>query len=332
MTYAQNLASLGNLFSTQPLAMRNLLINGDFRVAQRQALAANTSGWPIDHWSFQCGAGGGSMSVSATRTAAGFDRQRYWMRINHSVTSPGAAATVNLRQKIEGVDTYAGGQITVSFMGDCSVAGTVHVAMYQDFGTGGSPSALVAIPSVAVNMTPGRKLYTATFTIPTIVGKTIGTNGDDALVLWIFTCAGATVASTYNLNGGAAFNASTGSYYFGMIQAEMGNVATQFEQRPYALELQMCQRYYEPFLIQQQLGTVYSNGFVGTNPIMFKATKRNASYSISVSGLSQTGGLTSIGFSGNNYPSTDSCGLVFTTSASSGVGILVYNVVFDNEF
>jgi hypothetical protein len=64
--------------------------------------------------------------------------------------------------------------------------------------------------------------------LPSITGKTLGTNGDD--------------------NVSFAFRApsnAVGTWNIASIQVEAGSVATPFEVRPFATELALCQRYYE---------------------------------------------------------------------------------------
>ncbi len=63
---------------------------------------------------------------------------------------------------------------------------------------------------------------------------------------------GAIADSTINLNGSGfgivkmSSQYSVGHYLeFTNVQLEEGSIATPFEQRPYGLELSLCQRYYE---------------------------------------------------------------------------------------
>lgn len=71
-----------------------------------------------------------------------------------------------------------------------------------------------------------------------------GGSGVDEVVSWTFTVDG-TAASTNTclvLVLQAESNAS--DVYMYQVQLEEGSVATPFEQRPYGLELSLCQRYY----------------------------------------------------------------------------------------
>jgi hypothetical protein len=42
------------------------------------------------------------------------------------------------------------------------------------------------------------------------------------------------------------------------VQLEIGSVATPFEQRPYGMELALCQRYYQTLSYGQSIGQFYS--------------------------------------------------------------------------
>ena len=120
--------------------------------------------------------------------------------------------------------------MTVSFA--CTVYGnpiSVSVILRQYFGTGGSPSAYVDTAIGAVTLAATATLYNFSLTgaVPTIAGKTLGTNGDDyAEVIFLFPSG-----TTFTLN---LWN----------VQAEDGVYATPFELRPKGIEKMLCQRYF----------------------------------------------------------------------------------------
>ena len=67
-----------------------------------------------------------------------------------------------------------------------------------------------------------------------------------------------------------------GSYRFGRFQLEEGSVATPFEQRPYGLELSLCQRYYaknsgHSWLDNSTTANAYSGGY-GEFPVDMRTT------------------------------------------------------------
>lgn len=245
MTTSQNLSNLSQLFSTTPLPFRNKLINGNFDIWQR-GVSASAAGYLADRWCLYTGGTG----VALTTGRGGFPigdsgisvtpSRYYWYT---TITNGGDSTNgvVVVTQKIEGVDSLRG-KITVSFGAATSAGQKIAVNVFQNFGTGGSPSA--AVQCTPQQITPpaafGINRYTMTFDLPSTSGKTLGSNGDDNIEI------------AFYFSGGTAFNSKTGTigiqtgtFYLAAVQVETGPVATPMEQRPIALELQLCQRYYQ---------------------------------------------------------------------------------------
>src|SRR5690606_33394960 len=59
-------------------------------------------------------------------------------------------------------------------------------AFFQNFGTGGSPSTGVQVSAQNASLTTSWQRFDLTFDIPSISGKTLGTNNDDLLLLVFF--------------------------------------------------------------------------------------------------------------------------------------------------
>lgn len=217
---------------------KNAIINGNFDIWQRGTsgtLAASSSfqyasadrwGWTTD------GSAYGTRTISQQSFTLGQtevpNNPKYFCRFNQSVAPTGATFSV-FGQRIESVSTFAGQQVTVSFWAKASSSTTLtQYQLEQRFGSGGSPSAgvITVCASTVVIGTTWTK-YTATVTLPSVSGKTLGTNGDDNLSL-IF------VPSTPN---------GTFTIDIAQVQLERGPVATTFERRPIGTELGLCQRY-----------------------------------------------------------------------------------------
>jgi hypothetical protein len=92
----------------------------------------------------------------------------------------------------------------------------------------------------------------------TIAVDTAGTwlydNGIGFIVMWAIACgstfqtaAGAWTAGNYlaTANQVNALDNVANDFKLALVQLEAGSTATTFEQRPYSVELAMCQRYYE---------------------------------------------------------------------------------------
>lgn len=62
---------------------------------------------------------------------------------------------------------------------------------------------------------------------------------------------------------------------FSRVQLELGDTATEFEYRPFGLELLLCQRYFEVVPMSGSVGVTYTaNGDTRSAPIPYKVTKR----------------------------------------------------------
>ena len=226
-----------------PLAgMRNAIINGNFDIWQR-GTSFTLAEYGADRWL--------NASVGSTHTAtrqaftlgqtAVPGEPTYFCR-TVVVTSSGASNYAILVQRIEDVRTFVGQQVTVSFWAKVDSTKNIAVELGQDFGTGGSsPSAQVrAIGTTKVSIGTSWQKVTVTATVPSISGKTLGTNGDSYLALTLWFDAG----SDWNTSTDS-LGQQSGTFDIAQVQVEPGPVATPFERRPIGTELALCQRYYE---------------------------------------------------------------------------------------
>ncbi|MDD3157027.1 hypothetical protein [Anaeromusa sp.] len=132
-----------------------------------------------------------------------------------------------ISQRIESVRTLAGKKATFSFYAQASADGTpMSVNFRQCFGTGGSSDVLGTLKTLA--LTSGFKKYAFTFDIPSVADKTI--NSINSYLEVYFQ-----LPNDY----------SNLQVDFALVQLEEGASATDFEFRHHALELMLCQRYYE---------------------------------------------------------------------------------------
>jgi hypothetical protein len=236
-----------------PLAgFRNRIINGNFDIWQRGA-SFTASDYGADRW-LHARVG---TTQSATRQAFTLGQTdvpgepTYFCRTVVSSVA-GAGNFCLLAQPIEDVRTFAGQQITVSFWAKSDATKNIAVNMVQVFGTGGSPSANVGISGTKISVGTTFQKVTVTATLPSISGKTLGTNNNSALNLNIWFDAG----STYN-GDTDSLGQQSGTFEIAQVQIEPGPVATPFEQRPIGAELALCQRYYE---VIQDRDSVWING------------------------------------------------------------------------
>lgn len=212
---------------------RNKIINGDFAIAQRgTSVALSSTGYSLDRWLVAmngqtCTASRAGGSVGNTSVG------KYYGQFAFSGTG-GSAGFVS--QKIEGVETLNGETVTLSFYIADTVDTTVTVYLRQNFGTGGSPSANV---DTTVNITgitnafAGKGYVKLTLNLPSIAGKTLGTNGDDCLQL-IFQSS---TSSAHTLSLGLV----------SLVEGDATGEAEPFSKRHPQQELALCQRYYQTF-------------------------------------------------------------------------------------
>ncbi|HET7713380.1 MAG TPA: hypothetical protein VFK94_03105 [Patescibacteria group bacterium] len=220
---------------------RNVIRNGDMGVAQRGGGAVNTTqARTVDGWLMVFSGGGCQHIRSALTVGSSITDALYTLKTD--ITGQSAAGDFfQTVHRIEGVRTYAGKQVTLSFIARTSV-GTpkIGVEIEQSFGTGGAPSAIVTTAISAITISTTLTKYSLTFTVPSISGKILGTNNDDYLAINLWMSAGATYAaraSNIGIQNVTALEITD-------VQLEAGSVATAFERLPQQVQLAWCQRYF----------------------------------------------------------------------------------------
>lgn len=222
---------------------KNAVINGNFSIWQRGTGFSQTATYTADRWLIAPGTGG-SPAVTITRQAHTLgqalipNEPTYFYRWVQGAQA--TATNPSLEQRIESVRTFAGKTVTLSFYANVA-AGTLSLVpqFIQGFGTGGSPSGNATTTSPAMTITTTMTKYVWTAFIPSISGKTIGTNNNDYLsIQFQFP-----LSTTFTIN-------------IAQVQVEEGSIATAFEYRPKAEEVGLCQRYFtKTFPAEQQIGT-----------------------------------------------------------------------------
>jgi hypothetical protein len=261
-------ATSSTLATQTSLGVRNLIINGDMRIDQRNdgasvTLPSNNSYYTIDRFSFTINQASKMSAQQVTDAPTGF--------VNSLKVTTTSAYTVtasdyfSVRQDIEGHNishldwgSSNAKTVTLSFYVKSSLTGTF----------GGS-----------LKNSASDKAYPYTYTIDsantwerktiTIEGETTGTwlttNGRGILVYFglgvgstFSGTSGSWASSNYLSATGATSVVGTASATWQItgVQLEVGTEATPFEHRPYDMELARCQRYY------QKMGGGASNTFI----------------------------------------------------------------------
>ena len=208
--------------SNQP-AHRNILINGEFRIDQRNNGASQTFtagaalAYSVDRWYGYCT----GANITGARVA-GSGSDQFFYRF----TGASSNTAVGFGQRIEATNSYhfAGQTATLSVsLASTSLTSITWTAFYANttdtFGSlASSTRTQIATGTFAVSSTLDRKI--ATFNIP----------------------SAATTGIEIVFTGGALIASQT--LTFSNVQLELGLNATSYEQTPIGLELPLCQRYF----------------------------------------------------------------------------------------
>lgn len=247
---ASELTVLNNALQKQ-LGLRNKIRNGDQSIAQRGNGPWATNGvYGID--GHKISVGNAVISMSRGIFTAANQSVRYDCVASMTTPAVGAGDYAMVTLPIEDVRTLAGKQCTLSLRGVVNVAGrVVGVSVRQIFGTGGAASGVqdtpIGVLSPPINTagidTPAAYL-TLTFTMPSILAKTIGSNEDSYVELRLWLGVGATNLAISGFQNAAQGTQAAFGFSFTEIQLEEGSVASPFERLPTAFQLLWNQRYF----------------------------------------------------------------------------------------
>jgi len=228
------MALIGQVISDNATSFRNKIINGNFDVWQRGTTAGPTAGFVSDRWYFSADTNASWSSSRQSFTVGQTDvpdNPTYFLRIT---TGASNLQGTLFKTRIESVRTLAGQSAVLSFWAKVT-SGTMtpsYMRLNQNFGTGGSPSAIVSNDTISTltTITTSWQKFTYRFNVSSISGKTLGTNNDDYLEVAI------RIPDNTNI-----------SLDIAQVQLEIGTVASSFEVRPIGVELALCQRYYQEY-------------------------------------------------------------------------------------
>ena len=240
--------------AASPYTLKNKIINGDFRIDQRNAGASVTptaSGYTLDRWRAAITQASKFSTQQSTDAASGFVNSLLITSL--SAYSILATDIFSFQQRIEGYNTSdlawgtANAQtVTLSFWVKSSLTGTFGGALQNSAGNRCYPFTY----SISSANTWEQKSIT-------IAGDTTGTwlttNGI-GIIISIGLGVGSTYSGTAGAWAGTTYNSATGAtsvvgtngatFYITGVQLEIGSSATPFERRLYNQELANCQRYY----------------------------------------------------------------------------------------
>jgi hypothetical protein len=246
--------------SSEDVNSENRIINGDFGIWQR-GTSFSTYAYGADRWinQFVGGTGTQSQQLFALGDTLGTTQPVSFLRQTVSGQTLPSHLSV-LQQPIDGVRSYAGQTITVlGWVRRASGTGNVAIAAVQSFGTGGTPStANTGISPQTVTLTTSFAPFAAVLVVPTISGKTLGTNGNDYLGINFWLSAG----TDFNISSNGIGLQTIGVDFWG-IHIRQGTWtaadANLYRPRDTGTELAMCQRFY------QDLGTISVREYTTTS-------------------------------------------------------------------
>jgi len=249
---------------TNNLSNRNLIINGAMQVAQRGTSTASsaTSGhFQVDRFQVRAdntdNASFTHAQVTDAPSGTGFSKS-FKLSVDTIESTLDANENIYLVQKIEGqnVQQLAYGsssaqKVTLSFYVKSYQTGNFTVTLYKD-----DTTSSIITSTYTVNQSATWEKKTITFVGLTTSGIA-NDNGNGLAVYWQlaagtnYTSADSTSWGNYSDAGfayGQAVNfvSSTNNYWqITGVQLEVGSVATDFEHRSFAQELELCKRYYQ---------------------------------------------------------------------------------------
>ena len=266
------------LTRTTQLSHRNLIINGDARIAQRAASSTSTGYRTVDRFSQGYANTNENPTMQQATIAVpsspynlptsgdhpykeGF-RYAYYVQNGNQTTAAGANQDMSTTYKIEAQDLVGSGwnfadpnsYLTISFWVKTSVAQTYYVGFRLYGPSDGNQR------EYCFNFTPAAFTWTkVTHSIPGHASNTLkDDNATGAFIQFIqywgtnYTSSGRTneawQAKNNNSNypdvAGNWYNTNDASYQITGLQLEVGQQATPFEHRRYDDQLFACQRYY----------------------------------------------------------------------------------------
>jgi hypothetical protein len=292
-----SLTALANINGGQIAGFRNRIINGDMRVAQRGISGTATGAmYTLDRWfAFQTGTAlAWSKQVMSVDGITASD--------TFYVTGAAGNTVFNLSQRIEASNSrdLGGKSVTVSYMVYQTSGSTVSVGTQLLYCTTRDTfPATNLIGSIASTSVPTSVWTKVSGTVSVPAAASTGIQ----VILWANSTA-----------------ITTGVVAITNVQLEIGSVATPFEQRPYGMELALCQRYYETIntLVMHSPYTANSTSSEMVSTWIFKQSKRATGAAIqSVTSISPSNaGLDSCNIQLVTTPSANTVTSIAATASS----------------
>jgi hypothetical protein len=243
------------------LGRRNLIINGDFKVAQRGTTfaAADTATFISDRWA-PLASTNPNQNIGYTRSTDAPKGFKYSTKLSVSTAISSLASSDYYifrhrgfeQQDIEHLNfgTADAKEITLSFWVKSNKTGT----MFAEWQMPTSSASIELAKPYTIDVANTWEYKTITYPANTVHTSNAADNaGGLFLYMWIAagaTYAGGTLNTSWNNNTNRVtgitnyLDSTSNEIYFTGFQLEVGDTATPFEHRSYGEELAACQRYF----------------------------------------------------------------------------------------
>lgn len=227
-----------------PLAMRNKIINGNGWIRQRSAptLSASPQYGQCDRWIMAASGGTGVSGLIASAAMPDATNTSEGVGFG-AVAASWTNAQPYVEQRIEQANTWSLGRSSGIFSG----------CIYHDFGSTTNFTIYLKKANSADNFGASTVLASTVVSVPS------GTTTKFSLP-YSFSAADAQNGVSVVVQQTATSVVANKNLLFSDMQLERGSVVTPFEQRPYGLELALCQRYYVQSGAQLNCGGYASSG------------------------------------------------------------------------
>ena len=215
---------------------RNKLINGDFDIWQRGTSfpGVGNEDYTADRWVALRNGSGATIGISRQAFTPGQadvpGNPVHFFRYDQTVAGTGSTYT-HIRQRIEGAKTLAAKTVTCTWCMKASGALSVRPRIMQYFGTGGTPSGTTGTTAGPVNLTTSWQKFQQTLALPSVSGKTFGSNGDDTLMFGF----------EFPTNAVQTIDIA----HVSLVEGDAAGETDPFSPRHLQQEMALCERYYE---------------------------------------------------------------------------------------
>jgi hypothetical protein len=259
-TLSADIATINDRLDRQQTSFRNKFMNGNFDIWQRELYTSSSSQYVADRWYGYPAYSGNTGTLSRQAFAVGQTEvpgyPTYFQRIEVTGNGGGTWSGSSFAQYVPMKDV-AGKTVTISFWAKAPANG-MKVICYIFHGQNDSFGPYQPDIFVPFTLTNTWQKHTATVDIAPIMSWEPENIDDYVQFDFYVDHSGIGLPALY------LGSRQLGSFDFAQLQVEEGSVATDFEERPIALELALCQRHYYQETLIMDAGYAGAGGFVYT--------------------------------------------------------------------